>query len=131
MKTYQECDISINILGTEYVLHICPESKDERFGNFGCTGFCDHSTKELFVSNFIEFKNKDISVSDIRYVIRTSIKHEMVHAFMYESGLGEDWEHKDVGQEETVVDWIARQLDKMNTAADKVMEELKQYEVEL
>ena len=37
------------------------------------------------------------------------LRHEIVHAFMFESGLAENWEHKNIGQEETVVDWFAIQ----------------------
>lgn len=32
---------------------------------------------------------------------------------MFESGLAENWEHKNFGQEETVVDWMAIQLPKI------------------
>lgn len=35
---------------------------------------------------------------------------------MFESGLAENWEHKDYGQEETVVDWFAIQGPKIYRA---------------
>ena len=113
MKTYKECDAKLNILGTEYTLHICPDSKDERFKSLNCDGFCDHTTKELFVSNY-EDSDREISIKDTIYTIDHAVKHEIVHAFMFESGLGFDWEHKQFGQEETTVDWIAAQISKIN-----------------
>lgn len=130
MKTYKECDILTTILGTEYTVHIWPESKEQRFQELNCDGFCDPTTKELFISNYID-SNKKINVSDPLYAIRHTIRHEMVHAFMYESGLGEDWEHGDVGQEETVVDWIARQIDKMHENMEIVINAIKENEIEV
>lgn len=127
MKTYKTSDISVNILGTEYTLHICPDSKDKRFEQLNCDGFCDYSTKELFVSNFTDnLINREISVSNPRYIIQNAIRHEMVHAFLFESGLGSDWEHKTFGQEETTVDWIAKQLEKMHEAYQSVLPKLEE-----
>ena len=96
MKTYKECSISTDVLGTPYTVIICPESKDTRFKDFNCGGFCDYSVKKLYVSNYIdaESRNEIPSVEDVRYIIRKAITHEVVHAYFYESGLGEDWEHK-------------------------------------
>lgn len=130
MKTYNECDIPVNVLGTEYMLRIREDSKEKRFEQMNCAGFCDQSTKELVVTNYVKFRGQ-ISVKDIQATIRHSIRHELVHAFLYESGLGEDWEHKELGQEETTVDWIARQLEKMNEAAQSIFAKLDNYEVEI
>lgn len=128
MKTYKECDIPVIILGTDYIIHICPESKDKRFGLLNCDGFCDQTTKELFVSNYMD-TNKEISVGDPRTTILHAIRHEMVHAYFYESGLAADWEHKEFGQEETTVDWIAKQLVKMYEAYQSVLQKLEEEEL--
>ena len=130
MKTYKECTIPVNILGTPYKLIICPDDKDHRFKDLNCAGFCDYSVKKLVISNFTGSTDKNVSIEDVRYIIRKAILHEMVHAYFYESGLGEDWEHKEFGQEETVVDWIARQLIKMNTTMNYIFNELEKYEEE-
>ena len=129
MKTYNECDIPVNILGTDYVLHICQSSKDKRFEELACDGFCDQSTQELFVTNYIDSK-EPISVKDPAYCIRGAIRHEMVHAFLYESGLGSDWEHKQYGQEETTVDWIARQFPNMYETYLIILDKLNEFEVD-
>jgi hypothetical protein len=130
MKTYKECSVGVSILGTEYILHICPSSKDKRFEELNCAGFCDESTHELFVSNLTDPKEK-VSVSDSMYCIRVAIRHEMVHAFLYESGLGSDWEHKEFGHEETTVDWIARKLPAMYEAYLKIISQIESYEIDL
>lgn len=130
MKTYKECDISVSILGTEYMVRIREDANEKRFAQLNCSGFCDPSTKELFVTNYIGFKGQ-ISVKDIRNTIRHAIKHEIIHAFLYESGLGDDWEHKELGHDETTVDWIARQLEKINDTVQTVFEKILPYLTEI
>ena len=128
MKTYKECDIPVVILGTEYTLHICPESKDKRFETLNCDGFCDRSTKELWVSNYLD-SDKQVSVANPRYCILHAIKHEMEHAYLYESGLGSDWEHKEFGHEETTVDWIASQFEKIHFIYNEILQKLTEFEI--
>lgn len=41
------------------------------------------------------------------------IRHEIIHAFMFESGLGFNFEHKPFGQDETMIDWFAIQYPKI------------------
>lgn len=42
------------------------------------------------------------------------MRHEIIHAFLYESGLAENFEHaNEFGQDETMVDWIAMQFPKI------------------
>ena len=57
--------------------------------------------------------------------MKKTLRHEIVHAFMFESGLGYNWEHGSIGQEETVVDWIAIQLPKIYAAAEAAEGKLK------
>ena len=42
------------------------------------------------------------------------VRHEIIHAFQFESGLAFNWEHKPLGVEETTVDWFAIQWPKIN-----------------
>ena len=51
---------------------------------------------------------------------KKGLRHELVHAFMYESGLAENWEHKNFGQEETVVDWVTIRFPKLLEIFKKV-----------
>ena len=132
MKTYKECEITVDILGTPYTIIICPENSDKRFKQLNCGGFCDYSSKKLYISNYVGLEDdKDPYVDDCQYIIQKAIMHEMVHAYFYESGLGEDWEHKQYGQEETVVDWIARQLSKMHETAEIIFEKIHPYKIEI
>ena len=48
------------------------------------------------------------------------LRHEIIHAFLYESGLGFNWEHKPYGHEETMVDWLAIQYPKIKKVFEKL-----------
>lgn len=45
---------------------------------------------------------------------KASLRHEIIHAFLNESGLKDNFEHAHrMGHEETMVDWIAQQFPKI------------------
>lgn len=103
--------MTVNILGTKYSIHLKSPAEDEMLQK--CDGYCDKTTHQIVVTT----QNGDLgNFSDYQ---KKSIRHEIVHAFMFESGLAENWEHKTIGQEETVVDWIAIQAPKMIEAFQK------------
>lgn len=98
---------TINILGTEYEAQIGVELKDEpRLKD--CDGFTDFTTKKIFIGKFIQDGK---SFSDLETYTRKVIRHEVVHAFLFESGLdvNSDW-----ARNEELVDWIAIQSPKLN-----------------
>ena len=49
-----------------------------------------------------------------------TIRHEIIHAFQFESGLGFNVEHKPIGVEETFVDWYALQYPKIKKIYEKL-----------
>ena len=49
-------------------------------------------------------------------ILRVVLRHEIIHAFLNESGLKDNFEHTShAGHEETMVDWIAIQFPKIAT----------------
>lgn len=129
MTTYEPCTIVVPVLGEQWVLQIVSKEKEPRFERLNCDGFCDWTTRQMIVRSFN--KDDDFSVRDPRASMLHSIKHELVHAFMFASGLAADWEHKsEFGQEETVVDWIAWQMEKMAKTMEFIKGELKEKEIE-
>ena len=54
-----------------------------------------------------------MNVSDWAAIRRQTLRHEIVHAFFLESGLGSE---SDYAQNEELVDWIARQGPKLYRA---------------
>ena len=70
---------------------------------------CDNTSKLIVirsdnyneVGNFVELQKKQL-------------RHEIIHAFLSESGLQSNFEHcQEFGHEETMVDWIAVQFPKI------------------
>lgn len=106
----------VNVLGTEYKIVISseketPEYYDDRDGE------CDETLKELRVNNYEAHKGEPHFIGDITVTMKKNIRHELIHAFLCESGLAENssW-----AQNEEMVDWIARQFVKMQKAFQEV-----------
>lgn len=102
---------SIKILGTTYAILFKSEAEDKLL--IDCDGYCDKTSKTIVIDNLVQ---GDCNLDDPHYYLQKNVRHEVIHAFMYESGLAENWEHKRFGQDETVVDWFAWQLPKINKA---------------
>lgn len=106
----QDCKVSI--LGTEYTIErkkvsddILLEEKD---------GYCDNTTKSIVTCIL---KPEFGSSVDVGPVEKRLLRHEIIHGFLYESGLDANstW-----GTDETLVDWIALQFPKMLKAFNDV-----------
>ena len=97
--------MKVNILGTEYTIESHSKAEDTYLEN--CDGYCDKTSKQIVIGT----DNTDLSNFDVYY--KKVMRHEIIHAFMYESGLHENWKHEQWGQDETTVDWFAVQFPKM------------------
>ena len=96
----------IDILGTVYKIEL-KELKDENID-----GFCDNTKKLIVVSN-----DNYYEVGDFEYLQKKQLRHEIIHAFMSESGLQSNWQHiEEFGHDETTVDWFAIQAPKIYSA---------------
>lgn len=91
----------VNILGTEYTIQTKKRSMDKRLDEMD--GFCDDSVKRIVLAHF---EPETDSKQDLEAVHRKVLRHEIVHAFLCESGLAENsyW-----AQNEELVDWISIQ----------------------
>ena len=98
--------MTINILGTEYTVTLATEQIEPRLE--GCDGFCDETTREIVVENYKRGLPGSKGKLDLQE--QKNIRHEIVHAFLFESGLAENspW-----AQSEELVDWIAIQGPKL------------------
>ena len=96
----------IHILGTEYTVTLATEQAEPRLE--GCDGFCDETTKEIVVEN--HKRGQANSKGNLELQEQKNIRHEIVHAFLFESGLAEN---SDWAQNEEMVDWIAQQGPKL------------------
>ena len=105
---------SVSILGQEWNIEVkkpkdCPDLK-------GLGGFCDDSVKTIYIHKQHEHPHHN-ECQDLREYERGCLKHEIVHAFMFESGLAHS--SHDVRKwalNEEMIDWIARQHEKLHRA---------------
>lgn len=104
--------MKLNILGTEYKIVLEAEEKDYPKLK-KCDGYTDFSIKQIVVS---KFESDEMSIKDLTVHSRKVLRHEIVHAFIYESGL--DIENSWARNEE-LVDWIALQFEKILCVYEK------------
>lgn len=111
--------LKINVLGTEYKIKIkSPEEEHRLKNNWGLT---DVYTKEILIASDCE-RETDESCRNLYKFKNKIIRHEIVHAFLYESGMKEcssatqSWV-----ENEEMVDWFAIQSPKIF----KIYKELK------
>ena len=107
---------TVNILGTEYEVimdapdEMLPEDADEAM---------DHSVKRIVVAKFESNRN---SIKDLDVYRKKFLRHEVIHAFLFESGLWNNSGNVTAwGQSEEITDWFAIQSPKIM----KVFEELE------
>ena len=100
----------VDILGTNY--RVIEDSSDNDKMLESVDGYCDKTSKKIVVKK----KDDDCEIDDFEVYRRKCLRHEIIHAFLFESGLHENWEHKPYGHDETYVDWIAAQFPKLHKA---------------
>lgn len=109
VQAHRALSSEVHILGTLYKILIV-EEEDYRYSK-EADGWCDTSVKELLVFNF---KQDMDSVRDLAAYQRKVIRHEIIHAFLYESGLRQSsFNCKAWAQNEEMVDWFAIQSPKI------------------
>lgn len=100
--------MKIDVLGTEYEVTVCTDDDECRLVDMD--GFCDETTKEIFAESYK--KNESDPRSKLILSVQTNKvkRHEIIHAFLFESGLAENSEW---AQNEEMVDWFAIQFPKL------------------
>ena len=98
----------VSILGTEY--EIVTDAPDEMLPD-NADGAMDQSIKRIVIAKFEPDRN---SIKDLESYRKNVLRHEIIHAFLYESGLWnnsgtvESW-----GTSEEITDWFAIQSPKI------------------
>jgi Zn-dependent peptidase ImmA (M78 family) len=105
--------MTVNILGAEYTIKTgVKEEDDAHFSSSEADGYIDYQTKEIIIKEMPEPSHG--LTNDIPSYERLVIRHELAHAFLYESGL------TDYAADEQLVEWLAVQFPKIA----KLFEEL-------
>lgn len=98
--------MKINILGTDYKVEYLTKEQDEKLKE--CDGYCDDTIKECVIYDCL--KPDPMSKADLIKYRDKCVRHELIHAFLFESGLACNSAWAD---NEEMVDWIAYQFPKM------------------
>lgn len=103
---------SVNILGTKYEIKYTTSKDDKSLEDIG--GYVDFYSRLIV----IDIDDTDTELHDFNTYVKGNVRHEIVHAFLYESGLAFNsntingaW-----AMNEEMVDWIARQGPKIYKA---------------
>lgn len=109
----------ISILGVPYTLRYCLKGKDKSLDAGDIDGYCDTSAKLIVVRDYTEAERREPNrLTDLDAYKRKCMRHEITHAFLYESGLGVNSLDIETGwaTNEELVDWIAIQGPKLYAA---------------
>lgn len=110
-------NLVIDILGTEWKIIRQTLAENESFED--CDGYCDPSVKEIHIRQYTdeEVNRKDYAYDDNGYITRRVIRHEIIHAVMYESGMWRNAYGVDCwAMNEEMVDFFAIQGQKIHRA---------------
>lgn len=109
---------TVNILGTEYTIEHRKEEDDPKLAD-GIDGYCDTSVKLLVIC---DFERDEHCKEDLQAYSLQVLRHEIIHAFIFESGLdscsnqfGGGW-----ATNEEMIDWYAIQAPKIFKAFEDV-----------
>lgn len=95
----------VSVLGTEYEIVFRREQDDPKLKE--CGGYCDTTCQRIV----IEVPDDDpMNCENQGEITRRTIRHELVHAFAFESGLDANSEW---AANEEMVSWVANQFPKL------------------
>ena len=114
MKGYQFYmqDFKVNILGSEWSVVFGTEKKYPNLSEMD--GYADFSTHQIVIDTMEKADGQIGSKGDMTAYKKQVIRHEIIHAFLYESGLeacsatSDNW-----ALNEEMVDWFAIQSPKI------------------
>ena len=97
--------MTVSILGREYELIEKTPEEDPLLHD--SDGYCDNSIATCIIN---KFEKREIdSLKDLDSHKRKVMRHEIIHAFLFESGLFQECEWSC----EEMIDWVASQFPKM------------------
>ena len=109
--------MTLNILGTSYSFLIKKREDDKYLEEMD--GYCDWTAKEIVVA---DIEPDSDSVKNVKAYMEKVARHEIIHAFLIESGLHEAATFDDTHFEQ-MVDWIAIQFPKIQRVINQIKEQ--------
>ncbi len=103
--------MTLNVLGTDYTVTVKKYTEDKYFAKNDAAGYCSGSEKEIVLCEMTTYKGwEDETKESCDAQQRLMLRHEIVHAYLNESGLS--CNTNDVSawaRNEEMVDWFAIQ----------------------
>lgn len=104
----------VTVLGQDYIIHFVLRSENKVFKKKENTdGYCCGINKTIVIDKHTidRFEKEEDKILYLKYLLR----HELIHAFLYESGLNNSAEKYRLPwtRNEEMVDWIALQSKKI------------------
>ena len=113
----------VNILGTEYTIEVVKISECDILKENGWCGECNKTLHIIRIGDASEeeYYGK-LSEKEQQIVINETLRHEIIHAFLNESGLASDSFRYDKAwaTNEEMVDWFALQFPKIQKVFEEV-----------
>ena len=100
---------TVNVLGENYTITHASVKEDPELKDL--SGYCVTADKRIVI--------EADDLKRLTYAERWVLRHELVHAFMHESGIDKEC-FSSTEQEEALVDWIAIQFPKMLKAMQEI-----------
>ena len=79
--------LKVNVLGTDYEIIIRDYDREPYFKKNDADGFCDSVTKQIVLCNMLTYPGFDETEKYAEMYKKQVLRHEIVHAFLNESGL--------------------------------------------
>lgn len=116
VKPFLDFPETILILGSMWRIEIRNYNEDPYFKKYDADGYCSSPEKLIVVCDL--YSDPAFSGETPEFISNSAnlvLKHEIVHAYLYESGLGNDafYSKGPWTRNEEMVDWIARQGQKI------------------
>lgn len=112
--------MNLSILGTKYEIIRRNYTDDSFFEKGECVAYCDKMEKQVVLCNAKTHPSyKDDTEASCAKVEKVNLRHEIVHAFLCESGLDSNSGRiTNIGwaENEEMIDWIALQAPKLIAA---------------
>jgi len=120
-KSVNAKEFVVDVAGVSYFVKLLAPDKFEECNVRDVMGFTDYSTRTICVCDFTQEEREPDAMQHQQFIVNNTIKHELVHAFLFETG------HAAYSEDEVLVDCIAVTLEKiinMCTQADAINKEL-------
>lgn len=109
-------ETKVNILGVEYtIIKGVKSDEDEHLKD--CDGYTDTTSKEIIINEIS--KENGYEWKNAKYHEDSIVRHEIVHAFLYECGLSHNG-HAQWAKDEEIVDWISKQHSKLHSIFEEL-----------